>query len=127
MVSFAIYQDIREVWLTNFFYLKNSPLYVFDDEKPDERYAVYRPKTNATLIQKDSRSLTLHILTLQEDYDLNIEYEFLARDFDQKGNLILEVRPEYEIDEQLVWLEQQEEMKEDIIKVEDIMKAGSLF
>lgn len=109
------------------FYLKNSPLYVFDDEKPDERYAVYRPKTNATLIQKDSRSLTLHILTLQEDYDLNIEYEFLARDFDQKGNLILEVRPEYEIDEQLVWLEQQEEMKEDIIKVEDIMKAGSLF
>jgi hypothetical protein len=109
------------------FYLQHSPLYVFDDEKPDEKYAVYRDKTNTTLIQKDGRSLSLHILTLQKDYDLNIEYEFLARDFNQKGNLILEVKPEYEIDEHIVWLAENEEMREDIVKVEDIMKAGSLF
>jgi hypothetical protein len=108
-------------------YLKHSPLYVFSDEKPDERYAIYRPKDNQPLIQKDGRSFTLYILTQQKEYDLNINYQFLARDFNQEGNLVLEVRPEYEVEQHTIWVEQNEPIQEDEVKIEDIMKAGSLF
>lgn len=105
------------------FYLQHSNIYVYEDEK----YAVYRHKDNSPLIQKDGRSFTLYILTKQENYKMKIAYELLARDFNQEGELILNVEPEYEIEEDVIWVDNEEEVREELYAIEDILKVGSLF
>lgn len=105
------------------FHLEKSPLYVFDDEK----YAIYRLKDNSPLIQKDGRSFDLYLLPLLEKYEMKISYAFLARDYDQKGELTLIVDPEYEIEENTIQVRKFDEPMEDEVVIEDIMSSGSLF
>lgn len=105
------------------FYLQHSNIYVYEDEK----YAVYRHKDNSPLIQKDSRSFTLYILANHEEYDMRIGYELLARDFSQEGELTLKVEPEYEIEEDVIWVEYEVEVREEQYLIEDIRKVGPLL
>ncbi len=104
-------------------YYKYSPVYVDDEEK----YAVYTPKENKPLIQKDSRSFDLHILTNHEKYELKIKYELLARNFNIEGELILHVDPIFEIEEKTIWVDEEEGLQNDLITFEDDMQARGLF
>lgn len=105
------------------FYLKNSPLYVFDDDK----YAIYRFKDNSPLIQKDGRSFDLYLLPMLEKYQMKISYEFLARDYNQEGELTLIIDPEYEIEENTIQVRMSDEPMENEVVIEDITSSGPLF
>lgn len=106
-------------------FLKNSPLYVYEDEK----YAVYKRNDNAPLVQKDERSFKLYFLPLLsgEKYTIKVEYEFLARDFDQKGELMIEVDPQFETEENVVKVYNTNSQTDDKIEIVDLKVAGPLF
>jgi len=106
------------------FYLQHSPIYIRED---DNYSVVYRSKDNLPLIQKDERSFDLSILTLHEKYELKIAYEFLARDYNQEGELILVIDPEYRIEENIVFGNSSEEVLEDEVEIDDIKSSGPLF
>lgn len=103
-------------------YLKYSPLYV----NTEENYAVYRPKENAPLIQKDSRSFDLHILANHEKYELKIKYELLARNFNMEGELTLIIDPKFEAEEKTIWVDD-ETLVRDAVSFEDLMTTGGMF
>jgi hypothetical protein len=93
---------------------KFSSIHVFEEEK----YAVYAPKDNKPLIQKDGRSFELHILAALGCAEVKIKYELLARDFDKAGELILKIEPKFEIEEKIVWVDEPSQVKSDEITIE---------
>jgi len=108
-------------------YLQYSPLYVYEDEPEGEEYAIYRNKDNAPLIQKDSRGFEIFILPLLEEYEMRIDFELLARDFNQEGSLTLKIVPDYEIDENTIWVDSEDKLLEDTIEITDIITNGSML
>ncbi|MBM2813486.1 MAG: hypothetical protein HW421_248 [Ignavibacteria bacterium] len=99
------------------FNLQHSPIHVFEDEQ----YACYLPKENAPLIQEDMRSFDLHILTMRENYEMQIFYKILARDFNIDGELLLKVEPEYIIEEKTIYVDSEDQVHEDKIIIDDII------
>jgi len=104
-------------------YYKHSPLYVYEEEK----YALYKPLENTPLIQKDSRNFEIHFLTHMDQYEFKIHYELLARNFSQEGDLIVKVEPQYKIEDKVIWVNNEYELREPEIEIGDIMTEGGLI
>lgn len=104
-------------------FYKHSHVYVNEEEK----YAVYSSNDNKPLIQKDSRSFDLHILANHDIYQLKLKYELLARNFNDDGELILNVDPVFDTKEQTIWVDDEILLEEDSVTYEDNMVAGGLF
>lgn len=76
---------------------------------------VYLPMKQSPLVQTDSRTFTVYIEPLPQNYDMKIEWSLIARDFNHAGELIVAVEPVYEEDVAYVYVESTNDLKPDEI------------
>lgn len=79
-------------------YIAGMPNFSFDTKTRTikEKNAVqFRPQDNKPLVQNDRKNFSFEIIPLPEEYEIKIEWELIARDFQKKGSLTLNVIPEY--------------------------------
>ena len=89
--------------------VKHSRIYV------ENNFIQYVPLDNEPLIQKSNRYFELHIIPECREYIIPIEWKLLARDFDTSGTIYLKVQPTYEDKIVFEYVENENELKENVI------------
>lgn len=85
----------------------------------DDNSFLYEPSTKEPLIQKSGRNFKIHFIPHFDQKIMNITWEFLARDFDKSGNLVVKLEPEYK--EEIFY--QEGEWKEDEIEIKELIEV----
>ncbi|OGU27071.1 MAG: hypothetical protein A2057_02700 [Ignavibacteria bacterium GWA2_35_9] len=102
------------------FFRINHPVNVTDN------YVVYRPnKQDALIVQKDLKSFVLTILAKYENSEIPIKWNFISRDFDKSGEIILSSNPNYIDEYSDISVYKEEDLREDEIQYEDILEYSS--
>jgi len=102
------------------FFRINHPVDVTDN------YVVYRPnKQDSLIVQKDLKYFGLTILAHYENSEIPIKWNFISRDFDKSGEIILYSRPSYTEEYREIFVYKEEDLKADEIFYEDILEYGS--
>ena len=83
---------------------------------------LYEPAHKEPLIQKSSRTFTIHFIPEFDQQELLIEYELFARDFDKTGVLEIDLQPEYKEEINYVSLNDDEQEKADKIVVKELIE-----
>lgn len=83
-------RGIREIYEEQYPIL---PMSVFVENK--DKSITYRPKNNKPLIQKDNLYFTVSVLPNRKTFKVTAEWEIKARDFNLKGVINLDIKPDY--------------------------------
>jgi len=94
---------------------ENRTLFVNKEAKK----CFYEPVNFEPLIQKSGRSFTVHFIPEIDAKEINLKWEFLARDFDKEGILTINLEPEYEEDVIWVGVEEKEGLEEEKIEIKE--------
>ena len=84
------FSEIGDKSLLSLASMKESSFHVWDDGT-----FRYQPYDNRPLTQGDSRWIKLELKPLAREYDFRINWKLFARDFSDKGSLLVHVSPEY--------------------------------
>lgn len=96
--------------------IQNRTVYANDDTKTLQYLSVGK----STLIQKDSKIITGLIKAFPKVSTISVKWQLLARDFNKDGILKINVTPEFFDKYDNVWLDNEEDLKDDeIIKIGD--------
>lgn len=113
-VLFTIYGEHKEV--DDFKYHSGGmPNFSYDTEKRDivaESKIKYCSERNESLIQEDERLFPIIIIPLAKEYSLTMKWELKARDFQQKGELFLHIKPKFEDEIEFIYVKEESEIKE---------------
>lgn len=78
----------------------------------------YRPKDDKPLVQKDNRFFEAWIEPLPKEYEINVLWTLIARDYDANGELKIIVKPKFEDKFEYVTVDTKDELKErEVIEV----------
>ena len=91
------------------------------EDKEDNSF-LYEPSTKEPLIQKSGRNFKIHFIPHFDQNLMNISWEFLARDFDKSGNLIVKLEPEYKEEICFIQISDDEKNKEDEIEIKELIE-----
>ena len=75
-------------------YNNNSTTFAYKEDKS----ILYKPFNNAPLIQKDSKSFECSCLPKTESKEVKLHWQLLARDFNQEGDIVLKINPEFVVE-----------------------------
>lgn len=93
----------------------NRTLFGYEE---DNRF-LYEPASKEPLIQKSGRNFKIHFIPHFDQEAMNISWEFLARDFDKSGNLVVKLEPEYK--EEIFYVEG--EWKDDKVEIKELIEV----
>lgn len=94
---------------------ENRTTYGSDEDKT----IIYKPLKNSSLIQNDSRMFDFYIKAYNNNENIKISWNLLARDFNKQGTLILKNEPQYELNEEVIWVDSEEKLKDKKISIKD--------
>lgn len=86
----------------------------------EEGYFLY--KSNESLIQKDAKNFKIFILPKHDADTIKLEWQLLARDYNDSGELNLIIKPEYKTEKKYIEVEDSTQIKpEEIIILDEIV------
>ncbi len=90
-------------------------LFAYDEDK----YLLYEPVNKEPLIQKTSRTFTINYIPKIGEKQIKLSWVLFARDFDKKGELIIELEPI--LYEKVNWItvENENDLKEESIVIKE--------
>lgn len=112
------FSEIGEKNLFSLAYVKESSLHVWDDGS-----FMYQPYDNRPLTQGDSHGFELKLKPLSQEYELRINWKLFARDFSDKGNLLVNISPEYVDISEVKFVGNAQDVKKDM-NIEDYIENG---
>lgn len=71
----------------------------------EDNQVLFKPIENGPLIQKDVRTFTSYCIPIIGTNEIAINWHLLARDFDREGEIKFEVKPDYEIKNEVVTID----------------------
>jgi hypothetical protein len=78
----------------------------------DESKFRFSPSLDFPLIQDDEQLYEIEIIPLPHEYEIKIEWELKARDFQKSGELKLQVNPKYEDEFEYIYTTEESEIKD---------------
>lgn len=111
-VSIYLSNDIKKMMYDN------RSLY---ENKQDNSF-LYEPAQKEPLIQKSGRTFEISFIPNFDQKSVNINWEFLARDFDKSGNLEIQLEPDFKEKVNYLSVASKEELKEDKVEIEELIE-----
>jgi hypothetical protein len=100
---------------------KFTSFYTFDDLS-----ALYKPKDNEPLVPGAVRRFNIYFLTQHKEYSFDLNYKLISRDFQDSGNVTLNVKPTYSESRKVIVLEATEDDRETHFEIADLLTHGSI-